>query len=132
MRATTPCGTSSWTFIDTNAPGGPFTGTNNAGFSSLTVTQTGSTLTYSGTLISDLTNTHPLANTRYLVTLPALSSDGTYWGSYYMYLTTDNTGQVSFTSPPFQAPSGFTTAMQGNLATHATANPPHSLGNFDH
>ena len=47
-----------------NSPGGPFTETNNATFSpDLTLTQNGTTLTYSGTLIDGL------PYTQYLVTL---------------------------------------------------------------
>jgi hypothetical protein len=113
------------TLPEANSPGGPFTGTNNATISGLTLTQTGSTLTYSGTLI----NGQPY--TRYLVTLAANSSDGTNWGSDYTYLTTDRNGVANFTdssaiSFPAPWPSSYT---PGNPS--ATANPPHSLGNYE-
>ena len=109
------------TLIDTNVPGGPFTGTNTASFSGLMLTQTGSTLTYSGTL-------NGLNNTRYQVTVDA-NSPGAYWGSDYTFLTTDPTGQVTFTIS-FAAPSGFPNT-QGSLPASATANPPHSQGNYE-
>jgi hypothetical protein len=108
-------------FVDTNWPGGPFTGTNNATFSNLTLTQTGSTLTYSGTL------SNGLPKTRYLVTLDANDSDGVYWGSDYTYLTTDSSGQVQF-AVNFPAPWPSGTAPG---APSATASPPHSLGNHE-
>jgi hypothetical protein len=47
--------------VELNWPGGPFTGTDYSTFSGLTQTETGSTLTYSGTLINGL------PNTRYMV-----------------------------------------------------------------
>jgi hypothetical protein len=138
-------------FVDTNWPGGPFTGTNNATFANLTLTQTGtqtgSTLTYTGTL------SNGLPNTRYLAILGLLDSYGSYFGSYYTYfttdangqingiqgaeggtLTTDQNGQVTFTIS-FQAPSDFPPDPQGSapftLAPYATANPAHSFGNYE-
>jgi hypothetical protein len=116
------------TFIDTNWPGGPFTGTDNSYFSNLTLTQTGSTLYYSGTL-------YGLPNTRYLVTLNATSPGGTYFGSYYIYLTTGNdtgngTGTASIPNQGFQAPSGFPNT-QGTWTGSAQSYVAHSLGNHE-
>jgi hypothetical protein len=119
-------------FTDTNWPGGPSTGTNNATFSGLTLTQTGSTLTYTGTLIN------ALPNTRYVVELDANTGDPalinalpTYWGSDFVYYTTDGSGQAAIDTS-FQAPSGYP-FNPGPLSqpASATANPPHSLGNHE-
>jgi hypothetical protein len=111
--------------LDTNWPGGPFTGTNNANFSGLMLTQTGSTLTYSGTLVNGL------PNTRYFVTLFAAYPDlGILYGSFSTFMTTDANGQVSFTNIAFPAPQGFP-GIQGSLPAFATASPPHSLGNYE-
>jgi titin len=110
--------------FDANWPGGPFTGTNTASFSGLSLTQTGSTLSYSGTLTG-------LASTRYSVSFDVFSPDGTeYFGSYYTFLTTDATGQVTFTNLSYPAPSGYPT-NQGAITAYATAHPPHSQGNYE-
>jgi hypothetical protein len=111
------------TLPELNWPGGPFTGTDNAYFSpGLMLTQNNSTLTltYSGTL-------NGLPNMRYLVTLAANSSDGTYWGSDYTYLTTGSTGSVAFTIN-FQAPWPSSYAPGTPSATESVA---HSLGNYE-
>jgi hypothetical protein len=116
------------TFVDTNWPGGPFTGTNSASLSvtqTQTPTQTGSTLTYSGTL------TGGLMNSRYLVGLAAQDLVGDNPGYYYTYLFTDGFGNATFTNLSFPAPAGFP-SNQGSLpATYSFAHPPHSLGNYE-
>jgi hypothetical protein len=117
-------GDSLTTLVDTNWPGGPFTGTDNSSISNVMLTQSGSTLTYSGTL------TNGLPNMRYLVYLNVTSLDGNYWGSYYTFLTTDATGQVSFANLSYPAPSGFPNT-QGSLPAFAQSSVAHSLGNHD-
>jgi hypothetical protein len=109
------------TLFEQNWPGGPFTGTDSASFSGLTVSQTGSTLTYNGSL------TNGLPSMRYLVTLAANSSDGKYWGSDYVYLTTDASGQVPFTIS-FPAPWGTSNSPGKPSAFEYVA---HSLGNYE-
>ncbi len=114
--------------IDTNWPGGPFTGTDNASLSvtqTQTTTQTGSTLSYSGTL------TGGLINSRYLVTLAAQDIDSGWYGSYYTYVFTDDNGDATFTNLSFPAPAGFPSNQGSISATRSTANPPHSLGNYE-
>jgi hypothetical protein len=100
--------------------------TDNSTITGLTLTQTGSTLTYNGTLTGQ-------SNTRYTVYLNATSPDGTYWGSYYTYLTTDDngngTGQATF-NLSYPAPNGFPTT-QGSLRAYAQSSPPHSQGNYE-
>jgi hypothetical protein len=109
------------TLPELNWPGGPFSGTDNSYVSSMTLTQTGSTLYYSGTL-------YGLANTRYLVELWANSSDGNYWGSDYVYLTTDSSGQLTFTNISFPAPWGLSNTPGTPAASTFVA---HSLGNYE-
>jgi hypothetical protein len=110
--------------VELNWPGGPFTGTNNATFSDLMLTETGSTLTYSGTL-------NGLANTRYMVYFDASPDDGiSGYGFYLAYLTTDATGQVAFTNLSFPAPPDFP-SIPGSIPVDATAWSPHSLGNYE-
>jgi hypothetical protein len=114
------------TLVDTNWPGGPFTGTDNVPFSGLTLTQSSSTLYYSGTLG---TPSDPgLPNTRYLVNLAAVSSDGKYWGSDYTYLTTDSSGQATFANISFPAPWGTSNTPGTPSASEWVA---HSLGNHE-
>jgi hypothetical protein len=109
------------TLVDANWPGGPFTGTDNSSISPLTLTQSGSTLTYSGTL-------NGLPSTPYLVTLNAISDDGTYWGSYYTFVTTSASGQVTFARTE-TAPAGF--VYTGAVPAAAQSYVAHSLGNHD-
>jgi parallel beta-helix repeat protein len=118
------------TLFEQNWPGGPFTGTDNSSFTGLTLSQSGTTLTYTGTL-------NGLPNTRYLVTLaavssvPAVRSPGNYlsnyWGSDYIYLTTDSSGTVSFTVN-FPAPWGTSNSPGTPSAAEYIA---HSLGNYE-
>jgi hypothetical protein len=109
------------TFIETNWPGGPFTTTDNSSLANLTLTQTGSMLTYSGTL-------NGLPNTRYQVLFDLFvqwtSGSTTDFGGYYTYFTTNASGQVAFTYIINQAPSGFPTT-QGSLTPYVYAYPPH-------
>ncbi len=115
--------------IDTNWPGGAFTGANSASFSPLTLTQAGSTLTFSGTMVNGL------PNARYLVSLGAWES-GDEYGNYNTYLVTDATGQVSFTIS-FQAPADWELppdplgALPYALSPYTSASPPHSGNNYD-
>jgi hypothetical protein len=114
-------GDSLTTLPELNWPGGPFTGTDSSYLSNLTLTQTGSTLYYSGTL-------YGLPNMRYLVTLAANSSDGTYWGSDYLYLTTDSSGQLAFANISFPAPWGTSNTPGTPSASTSVA---HSLNNYE-
>jgi hypothetical protein len=117
------------TLPELNWPGGPFTGTDNSYVANVTLTQSGSTLYYSGTL-------YGLPNTRYLVTLNAHSPgasgffEGTYFGSYYIYLTTDASGTASIPNQGYPAPSGFVTT-QGTWTDFAQSYVAHSLGNYE-
>jgi hypothetical protein len=105
---------------DPNWPGGPFTGTNAAYFPSLSLTQSGSTLTYNGILTG-------LSNTRYTVFFNNAYFAGA-GSAAVKFITTDASGNanisVSITAPGFS--SG-----QGPLPPNVQAFPPHSLGNYE-
>ncbi len=90
----------------------------------MTLTQSGSTLTFSGTV----TGYQP--NTRYMLYLWTTYPDGVYRGEYYTYVTTDASGQATFMDG-FTAPSGFPTTQGVLSPAYAQAFPPHSQGNYE-
>jgi hypothetical protein len=112
-------------FFELNYPGGPLQPTGNESFgNTLSLIQNDSTsmLTYSGTLMGGL------PDTRYLLALDANSINGGYWGSYFLYVTTDSNGVATFATPPFQAP--WDTSTDTPAAPSASAYVAHSLGNY--
>jgi parallel beta-helix repeat protein len=97
-------------------------GTTGASLSALTLTETGSSLSYGGTLTGQ-------SNSAYVVRFDAF--DGAYYGSYYSVLTTDSSGQVTFANLTFTNPSGFPTTP-GPITPNVSVIAPHSpqIGNY--
>ncbi len=114
------------TLFDTNYAGGPFMGTNNYTTFPATLTQTGNTLTFNGT-VSGL-----LSSTRYMVYLWTTYPDGVYRGEYYTYVCTDGSGDATFTQS-FPAPSFLPPPPPQSTVTltpaYAQFFVPHSQGN---